>query len=134
MDDFSIGESGATPRLLFDDLEIEAGFEEPALTAYRYGFFHNACDGTHELVGDRTFDYPAKGSRPGVPLGPQLIDLAVEIVAATGSDDDCERYFFIAFQARRNPSASKWGKQVKVHLYFTGPERGFEIVGVEHEG
>jgi hypothetical protein len=127
LDHFSLEAS----TLVFDDLAVDAGFEDPSSTSYRYRFVHNACRGTREIMDDRPVESPPDGRRTIIDLGGGIVGAAADAVVDSG--DDCDKYFFVEIETRRGPS-SKWGKHVRVHMVYHGAERGFAIVGVEHEG
>ncbi len=134
LDNFSIVRDGDEQRLEFDDLEVAAGFERAADTSYRYGFYHNACDGTHELAGDRVLESPGADTRPGIPLGSEFANMASEALSRSDSRKDCDRYFYVVVRTGRGPASGDWGKWVKIHLHLDDSRRGFEIVGVDREG
>jgi hypothetical protein len=129
LDHFSIEGTHEDPRIEFEDLELAAGFAEPANTSYLVQLSHVDCDGRDRVIERRVYTAREVAEIGGVSLDPDLLS-----AAETQATHDCNSHFYLAFWTTRDPTDDDWGKWVRVHLRFVGARKGFEMIGVQRQG
>lgn len=131
LDRFTLGHSGTgdgRQSLCFEDLAIATRVSAPATTTYRL-HMHGGRN-LEELLG-------WKQLRPD-PTSPARTCILLPFGGARPSDragaaaraDDPARYSLIEIYSNATPSMRPTASVV-LHLYDLGPERGFQLVGIE---
>jgi hypothetical protein len=132
LDRFTISGPAGNRRLVFEDLELTAGFADPSLTSYQCQLVHFGCDGGADVIREQIIG--ADEAESGVPLDlGGFTDSAVTLLNAKQNGTDCERRFYVAMRVSRDPEQSDWGKWVRIFMDFIGNDDGYELVGIERQ-
>ena len=110
--------------LEFNDLSVDAGFEDSGSTAYRYLL---------QYRGKNLTTYFSSDSKALLPLNEQMLRAIEKEFNSLKTQDDDDRILNFKIETRRKTNGS-WGKNVKVFFYYPPDASNLpQIVAVERE-
>ncbi len=124
LDRFRVSEQEGRYTIEFDDLAVNAGFEQASTTAYRYRI---------EYRGKAVTKYAISKGQSSLPLSPEMIQAIEKQFKQKANLREEDQIVAVAIQTSRSGGRS-WGKYVKVHFYFPfGNEKAPQVIALERE-
>jgi hypothetical protein len=132
LDAFRVQElAPAGQRVEWTDRAVQWGVEDGPSAQYRAELFHNDIGGRDERIGTAAMSAGADaGGGAGVLVTAEQLQEADRIYREKHRSDR-DRLFYLKVRVRRGDG--EWGHAVKAHLFWVGPEAGFDLAGVERE-
>ena len=118
------GYSKGTKKVIqFDDLAVQAGFEDASKTSYQYKLQYHGKDLMDLKIG----------RNPSISLTAEMNRIAEQFFTEKGDLSEDDKILTFKIRTRRGKVAS-WGKDVKVHFYYPyDNEKQPQIIAVERE-